>query len=178
MTVRTLVRSLLLLCLAVWLGGLVFFVAAVAPVAFGVLMPMLPDPAFGAHIAGTMVRGSLLELHWMGLVAGAAMVFLLAVERSLQWTRHSLAPYFAVLVFMLTLTAYSQFSIMPRMETLRMQTGGAIDSVRADNPARVEFNRLHHQSTRLEGGVLLGALVLTVLLARPEATTRTGTGAV
>lgn len=168
---QTLVRSLLLLCLVVWLGGLVFFGAVVAPVAFGTLMPMFSDPAFGVHVAGTMVRNSLLALHWMGLVAGAAMIFLLAVESSMRWTRRSIRPSFAVLAFMLALTAFSQFSILPRMEVLRSQHGTEIDNLTpegAGNPARVEFNRLHHLSTQLEGGVLLGGLALTVLLARPE----------
>lgn len=168
---RTLARTLLLLCLVVWLGGLVFFGAVVAPVAFGTLMPMFPDPAFGVHVAGTMVRHSLLALHWMGLVAGAIMIFLFAVEWTMQWTRRSVVPYLAVLGAMLALTAFLQFSILPRMETLRQQAGNAIDNLApdsADNPARAEFNRLHHLSTQLEGGVLIGGLALTVLLARPE----------
>ncbi len=174
---RTVARSLLLFCLAVWLGGLIFFGAVVAPVAFGTVMPMLPDPAFGVHVAGTMVRHSLLALHWMGLVAGAVMIFLFAVEWTMQWTRRSIAPCLAVLGAMLALTAFSQFSIMPRMEMLRLQAGSAIDNLapdRADNPARAEFNRLHHLSTQLEGGVLIGGLVLTVLLARPEPESESG----
>ena len=168
---RTLLRSLLLLSLVVWLGGLIFFGAVVAPVAFGTVMPMFSDPAFGVHVAGTMVRSSLLALHWMGLIAGAIMIFLVAVEWTMRWTRRSIAPSLVVLAAMLALTAYSQFSILPRMETLRQQAGRAIDNLApdgADNPAREEFNRLHHLSTQLEGGVLLGGLVLTVLLARPE----------
>ncbi len=168
---RTVVRSLVLLCLAVWLGGLIFFGAVVAPVAFGTVMPMLSDPAFGVHVAGTMVRCSLLALHWMGLIAGAIMIFLVAVEWTMRWTRRSIVSSLVVLAAMLALTAFSQFSILPRMETLRQQAGSAIDNLAPDgagNPARAEFNRLHHLSTQLEGGVLLGGLVLTVLLARPE----------
>ena len=165
---RTIVRALLLLCLIVWLGGLLFFGAVVAPVAFGTLMPMVSDPALGLHVAGTMVRNSLLQLHWMGLIAGAAMIFFCAVERVMQWTRRSVAPHIIVLAAMMVLTAFSQFSVIPRMETLRVQAGTVIDAPNSDNPARVEFNRLHHLSTQLEGGVLIGGLVLLVLLARPE----------
>lgn len=172
---RTLVRALLLLALCVWLGGLVFFGAVVAPVAFGTVMPMLPDPAFGVHVAGTLVRSSLLALHWIGLVSGALMIFLLAVEAALQWRRRSIAPPVAVLAVMLALTAFLQFSILPRMETLRQQYSAAIDALPgqvtpqiAEDPARVEFNRLHSRSTQLEESVLLGGLVLLVLLSRPE----------
>lgn len=168
MILRTAIRAIVLLSLVVWLGGLLFFIAVVAPVAFGTLMPMFPDPAFGVHVAGTMVRGSLLQLHWMGLIAGAIMIFLIAIERGMQWTRRSVVPYVVVLGAMLALTAFSQFSIIPRMETLRVQAGSAIDNPSSTNPARVEFNRLHNLSTQLEGGVLIGGLVLTVLLARPE----------
>ena len=168
MILRTAVRAILLLCLVVWLGGLLFFVVVVAPVAFGTLMPMFPDPTFGVHVAGTMVRSSLLQLHWMGLIAGAIMIFLCSVERGMQWTRRSVVPYLVVLCVMLALTAFSQFSIIPRMEILRLQAGSAIDNPVSENPARVEFNRLHNLSTQLEGGVLIGGLVLTALLARPE----------
>lgn len=164
--VRTLLRSILLFCLAAWLGGLMFFAFVVAPVAFGVVAPMLPDPAFGAHVAGAMVRNSLVQLHWVGFFAGAGMLLVLSLERTLQWTQRPLAPVLGVLAFMLALTAYSQFSIMPRMERLRAQAGGVINSVPVDDPARAEFNRLHGQSEKLEGGVLLGGLALLVLLAR------------
>ncbi|HUZ05401.1 MAG TPA: hypothetical protein VMU62_08580, partial [Acidobacteriaceae bacterium] len=91
-----------------------------------------------------------------------------AVERVMQWTRRSVAPHIIVLAAMMVLTAFSQFSVIPRMETLRVQAGTVIDAPNSDNPARVEFNRLHHLSTQLEGGVLIGGLVLLVLLARPE----------
>ena len=172
---RTLVHALLLLALCVWLGGLVFCGAVVAPVAFGTVMLMLPDPAFGVHVAGTLVRSSLLALHWIGLVSGALMIFLLAVEAALQWRRRSIAPLVAVLAIMLALTAFLQFSILPRMETLRQQYSAAIDALPgqvtpqiAEDPARVEFNRLHSRSTQLEEFVLLGGLVLLVLLSRPE----------
>ncbi len=165
---RTLLRGLLLFCLSVWLGGLIFFVAVVAPVAFGRLMPMFTDPVWGVHVAGTMVRSSLIVLHWMGLAAGAAMICLLATERALAWTRRSMMPAFFVLAWMMGLTAFSQFSVIPRMEMLRVQAGAALDQPDSDNPAREQFNRLHQFSTQIEGGVMLGGLVLIGLLARPE----------
>ena len=69
---------------------------------------------------------------------------------------------------MLALTAYSQFSIIPRMETYRVAAGGAIDAAPASDPNRQGFNRLHNQSTHVEEGVMLAGLVLVVLLARAE----------
>ena len=43
---------------------------------------------------------------------------------------------------------------------------GEIDSVPADNPARLQFDTLHHWSTRVESGVLLLGLVVAYLIAR------------
>ncbi len=165
---RTLLRGLLLFCLSIWVGGLIFFAAVVAPVAFGRVMPMFSDPAWGVHVAGTMVRCSLIVLHWMGLAVGAAMIFLLTMERGLAWTRRSMLPAFLVLAGMMALTAFSQFSVIPRMDALRMQPGAAIDQPGSNTPAREQFNRLHQFPTQIEGGVLLGGLVLIGLLARPE----------
>jgi hypothetical protein len=68
---RTFLRSLILLVLVVWVGGLLFFGAVVAPVAFESLLPMFPDPAVGLQVAGTMVRDSLTHLHDIGLFCGA-----------------------------------------------------------------------------------------------------------
>jgi hypothetical protein len=43
---------------------------------------------------------------------------------------------------------------------------GEIDSLPADNTARVQFEALHAWSTRVEGGVLLLGLVVAYLAAR------------
>lgn len=165
---RTLLRSLILLCLAVWVGGLLFFGAVVAPVAFRTIIPMFPDAAAGLHVAGTMVRESLLRLHTIGLVCGVILLLLAIIERTARLTRRSIAPQLVLLVAMLGLTAYSQFSVIPRMDSLRIQAGAAMGNPAASDPAKVDFNRLHGLSTRLEGIVLLCGLGLIVLYARPE----------
>ncbi len=165
---RTLVRSLILLGLAVWVGGILFFGAVVAPVAFGSVMPMLSDPVHGLKIAGTMVRVSILRLHDIGLVCGVILLLLCIIERTARLTWRSIAPQLVLLAAMLALTAYSQFSVIPRMDSLRIQAGAAMDNPSATVPAKVDFNRLHKLSTRLEGIVLLCGLGLIVLYARPE----------
>ncbi len=165
---QTLIRSLILLALAVWVGGLLYFGAVVAPVAFGTIMPMMSDPAVGLHVAGTMVRTSLLRLHDIGLVCGLVLLLLIILEKTLRLTRRSIAPQLVLLAMMLALTAYSQFSIIPRMEALRLAAGPAMDNPAATNPDKEQFNRLHGTSTNMEGAVLLGGLVLIVLYARPE----------
>ena len=168
---RTFLRSLILLALVVWVGGLLFFGMVVAPVAFGSLMPMFPDPALGLHVAGTMVRDSLLHLHDIGMACAIILLFLCVAERVMRATRRSIGPQLLLIVVMLGLTVYSQFSIIPRMESLRIQAGPAIADPASTNPARVDFNRLHNLSTSLEGIVLLCGVGLIVLYARPEPAT-------
>ena len=165
---RTLLRSLILLALAIWVGGLLFFGAVVAPIAFGTLMPMFPDPAVGIGVAGAMVRNSLLHLHAIGLVCGIALLVLCIAERVTRATRRSIAPQLVLIAAMVGLTAYSQYSVIPRMESLRIQAGAAMADPASANPARLDFNRLHNLSTSLEGIVLLSGLGLIVLYARPE----------
>jgi hypothetical protein len=167
---RTFFRSLTLLAIVVWVGGLLFFGAVVAPVAFEKLMPMFPDPALGLQVAGTMVRDSLTRLHDIGLFCGAILLLLYIVERVTRATRRAIGPPMLLVAVMMGLTAYSQFSIIPRMEMLRIKAGAAMADFGSTNAARVDFNRLHNLSTSLEGIVLLCGLGLIILYARPEPT--------
>lgn len=166
---RTLLRSLILLALAVWVGGMLFFGAVLAPVVFGWVMPMVPDPALGLHVAGTMVRVSLLRLHDIGILCGVVLLVLCILERVTGATRRTIVPQLALVAIMLGLTAYMQYSVIPRMESLRIQAGPAMGAS-FTNPARTKFDHLHHQTTRFEGIVLLCGLGLIVLYARPEPT--------
>jgi hypothetical protein len=167
---RTFLRTLILLALVVWVGGLLFFGAVVAPVAFESLMPMFRDPGVGLGAAGTMVRDSLTHLHDIGLFCGAILLLLYVVERITSATRRSIGPPVLLTALMMGLTAYSQFSVIPRMETLRLNAGAAMFDLNSTNPARLDFNRLHNLSTSLEGIVLLCGIGLIILYARPEST--------
>lgn len=153
---KTLVRALIYLFVALWLGAVMFF-PFVAYYAFTTISD--------THIAGTIVRKSLITLHYEGLFAGTMIVILLLVAQSIKaLPRNVIAPV-AVTVVMLALTAFSQFSIIPRMERYRLAAGGAIDAVGLDDPNHVAFNRLHNASTTVEKGVLAAGIVLVVFLA-------------
>jgi hypothetical protein len=78
---------------------------------------------------------------------------------------HVFAARNVLVCLMLLLTLVSQFGIIPRMDSLRASMG-EIDAAPADLPARVQFDVLHHWSTRLESGVLLLGLVVAYLTAR------------
>ena len=148
----TLLRFLMLLSLAVWLGALTFF-----PVVAQMSFSTLPS----AHLAGLVVRGSLLKLHWMGFACG--VVFLassLLYNRVLLGKTRVFALSHILVTAMLALTALSQFRIIPRMETLRL-AAGEINALAPTDPVRMQFDSLHVWSTRVEGTVLvLGAIVL------------------
>jgi uncharacterized membrane protein len=150
-------RYLMLLSLVVWIGGLIFFAFVLAPTAFQVL----PD----THHAGNVVGRALAKLHWIAIVS--AIVFLLSsllYNRLADGTAHVFAMRHVLICVMLGLTLFSQFWIIPRMDTLRAQVGD-FAKVTLDNPARVQFDALHVWSTRVEAAVLLLGLVVVYLAA-------------
>ena len=156
-------RFLMLLALAVWLGALIFF-PTVAATAFSALPT--------AHMAGLVVRGSLLKLHWMGFVCGGAFLVCSSIYNQLLLGRARGFSFGHVLMaLMLALTAISQFWIIPRMESLRA-AAGEINLLASGDPIRVKFEALHVWSTRVEGTVLVLGVFLIYLTTRRLATSR------
>lgn len=95
------------------------------------------------------------------MAIGSGIVFLIAsmaYSRIATGTLRPLAARHVLIVLMLMLTLISQFGITPKMHAIRTDVG-MIDNVPLDNPLRVEFDRLHAWSERLEGAVLLLGLV-------------------
>ena len=154
----SILRYLMWLALIVWLGGVIFFAAVLAPTVFSVLPTR--------HLAGNVVNRSLHVLHWMGIVSG--LVFLassMVYSRYTSGSPHLFAARHVLLFLMLLLTSASQFGISPKMTGLRSSMGD-IDSVSESDPQRIQFNSLHAWSTRLEGGVLLLGLAVVYLTSR------------
>jgi hypothetical protein len=142
-------RSLRIIAIALWLGAIVYFAAAVAPNVFAVLTPQVG----GRALAGDIVNRALALLHYFGI--GCALVFLLLGMRRLTSAGN------ALVLVMLVLTGISQFVITPRMHAIRAR--GGIESVAPGDPARQDFDFLHKLSTTTEGVILLlgvGALVI------------------
>ncbi len=155
--VMSFLRFVMVLSLVVWIGGLIFFAFVLAPTAFQVL----PN----THLAGNVVGRALGKLHWIAIISG--IVFLLTsllYSRLTDGTAHVFAMRHVLLCLMLALTLFSQFWIIPRMDTLRAQVGD-FASVPLNNPERVQFDALHVWSTRVEGAVLLLGLVAVYLTA-------------
>jgi len=150
-------RYLMLLSLVVWIGGLIFFAFVLAPTAFQVL----PD----THLAGNVVGRALGKMHWIAIISG--IVFLISslfYSYLIQGTAHVFALRHILICLMLALTLFSQFWIIPRMDTLRAQVGD-FRAVPLTNPMRVQFDALHVWSTRVEGAVLLLGLAVVYLTA-------------
>jgi hypothetical protein len=150
-------RFLMWLALIVWVGGLIFF-----PVLAGTAFSVLPTP----HLAGLVVRRSLIILHWMGIVSG--LVFLassMAYSRAARGATQVFSARNLLVLLMLALTCVSQLEIIPRMDKLRVILGD-VASAASNNPVRMQFDALHVWSTRIEGGVLLVGLLVAYLTAR------------
>jgi hypothetical protein len=151
----TLLRLLRLYTLALWSGGLVFFIM-VAQIAFSTL----PD----THLAGVIVRNSLLRIHNIGLAAGLIyFVATLLLLASRHEGRGGRLTELILVLLMLAGTAYSKFSIIPRMESDRIVLGGDVEKAQHNVSAYDDFQRLHHASTKLGGAILIGSLLLIAL---------------
>lgn len=160
-------RAVRLLAMVAWVGGLAFFAFVLAPVAFHRLA--------SAHEAGLVVGGTLEILHWIGLIGGV----LFYIATGILWLRAEVPARVAFAIemaltgVMLAVTAYSQFRILPAMEGDRT-AGGVIETVDITRPARVDFERLHVLSERLEGLILLCGIGVVLMLARESQWPETG----
>jgi hypothetical protein len=157
---QTLLRALRLFAMVAWVGGLGFFAFVVAPVAFHSLA--------SAHEAGMVVGGTLRVLHWIGLVGGA--VFYVATGLLWLQARVTARMEFAIEMIlagmMMATTYYSQFKVLPAMEVDRALAGGAVETAPLGNAGRVDFERLHVLSERLEGFVFFCGLGVVFVLSR------------
>lgn len=154
------VRYLMLLSLVVWVGGLIFFAFVLAPTVFH--PGMLPS----RQLAGNVVNRSLGILHWMAISCGVIFAVTSMIDsRVVNGVAEPFALRNLIVYAMLILTLVGMFGIASRMLVLRQQIG-IIDDVPHDNPLRVEFDRLHHWSTRIESTVLVLGLGLLFLVSR------------
>jgi uncharacterized membrane protein len=154
------IRFLMLLSLVVWIGGLIFFAFVMAPALFN--PAILPT----RQLAGNVVSRTLGVLHWMGIGCGIVFAITSMIDsRVVNGMTHPFAMRNLLIYVMIILTLISIFGVAARMEDLKRQMV-VIDNVPHDDARRVEFNRLHVWSTRIEGTVLVLGLALLYLTAR------------
>jgi putative copper export protein len=152
-------RALRLLGIVTWVGGLIFFAFVEAPTAF--------------HVMGTtrtfaqLINGSITTLNRLGLVAGLifAIATILLSLRSTTRLHRLLVAQFLLVVLMIAATIYVQHGIIPPMERDRAAAGGDITAVASSNPMRVDFDRLHALSEKVEGAALFVGLGVILLMA-------------
>ena len=154
----TLLRTIELLGLSLWLGSDVFLSFVVAPGAFQVLA--------SRDQAGAIVGYSLTRMHWMGIICG--LVILLVRVLRTRSLGSLMAPAAWCVVLMILLTVISQAAVSPKMAVLRVQMG-SIEATAAGSPLLAEFGRLHAASVVLESGVLLAGMAAVFLMVREAA---------
>jgi hypothetical protein len=149
-------RFLQFLSLGCWLGSIIFFIVFTQGI-----FSVIPSK----DLTGVVVGYSLARLHVMGIVAGCVyLLATLALEKSIA----ALARPAALLVFVMILcTMASQYGVIARMDSLRVQMG-SVDAASAADPLRVAFDRLHQYSVWLESAVLLSGLAALFLTARQK----------
>ena len=150
----------MLLSLVVWIGGLIFFAFVMAPALFN--PAILPT----RQLAGNVVSRTLSVLHWIAICCGLIFAVTSMIDsRVVNGAAQPFAARNLLIYLMMILTLVGMFGIAARMQSLKEQMG-TIDLVAQDDARRVEFNRLHVWSTRVEGTVLLLGLALIFLTAR------------
>jgi len=150
-------QKIRLAILGLWLGAMAFFSFVVAPSAFAVLRQQ--------QLAGALVSRTLGALEIIGIIIGALLIAILVVSRG----RDRAFLYELIALALMTVSMLvSHFVVSRRMHELRMSLG-EIAQLAANDPARVEFDRLHQYSVWLMGFNILGAIALIVYLARRNA---------
>ena len=159
---NVLLRVLRLLSMVVWVGGLIFFAFVLAPVAFSVLP--------STHDAGTVVGATLRVLNMMAPYCGFVFILATLAVQYRRMPRSRLLTTQMLLVWlMIGATLYVRTSIVPAMERDRIATGGDVDAAPPDNPARLDFERLHPISEKIEGAALLSGLAVVVMMGFEQA---------
>lgn len=150
----TALRFLQIFSLGTWVGSIVYFIVFTAGI-----FPVVNNN----DLTGALVGYALGRLHVMGIIAGVVyLVATVAAEKSLG----ALVSPAALLVFaMILCTMLSQYGIIARMDSLKLQMG-SVSATPADNPLRVAFDRLHQYSVRIESVVLFSGLAALVFTAR------------
>jgi len=149
---QAVVKWFYLVALIVWVGEIVFFSFVVAPALFRTL----PSVDAGRAV------GAVFPLYYrLGYLCGAVLLltslFLLSGAAARGWW----ALNSALAAIMLASTLYAGVVVQPRATELRPQ----IHDPAAPPAAKEEFDRLHRVAVQLNGIVLLGGIVVSIITA-------------
>jgi len=143
-----------MLALAVWLGAAAFFSIAVAPALFAVL----PSRSLAGEVVGRLLPA----IFYSGMIVGGlVLVTQFRARGGWNWRGRETAAG-----VMIVACAVAQLIVAPRIARLRVQIGGPLEILPADDARRVAFGRLHGASVAWLGLAMLAAAVILVIAAR------------
>jgi hypothetical protein len=153
-------RYAAVLAIAVWTGGLLALGAIVAPAVFDVVA--LRQVAEGRVLSGAIFGEAFRRFHLVAYGCGAVLLLSLVIRRILGPRPRRFAVRFGIATLMLAASLYSGLVISTSIATIQQQVGPgvAVVSLAASDPRRVEFGRLHAQSTLIQLVPLLGGALL------------------
>ena len=158
----TIIKTLRLLLLGLWLGAAVFFGAAVAPALFGVLHGA--SLANANELAGAIVTRLLATIN----TAGFAVSLFLLTTAYFSARAGNRAAVFAEMIseaIMIIMCGVNHWVIAARMVALRAAMQLPIDQIARDDPRRVAFDTLHGYSVAAMGVAIVSALVAFLLIS-------------
>ena len=142
------------LAVACWLGGSALFTLLLTPILFASY-----SRDMAGHIVGLLFPG---YFRW-GLACGSVALLCKLAGRG----RFSLICI-GILAAMLLLTATQAFVIEPRAAAIKEQIA-SFDTTAKDDPARIEFRKLHGLSMAANLAVIAGGVILLLLASLPLA---------
>lgn len=153
-------RFATVLAIAVWIGGLLALGAVAAPAIFDVVaLRQVPD---GRMLSGAIFGDVLRRFHLVSYGCGA-LIFVSLVTRAVLGPRpRRFSLRFTVATLMLAASLYSGIVLSSRIHRVQHEIGVSTSpsSLPATDPRRLEFGRLHGQSTLIQLVPLIGGVVL------------------
>jgi hypothetical protein len=153
-------RYAALLAIAVWIGGLLALGAIAAPVTFDVVA--LRTAADGRALSGAIVGEAFRRFHLVSYVCGAAILVTLLSRAILGPRPRRFKVRVAMALLMLGAALYSGLVISANMARVQREIGAGVaaSSLPEGDLRRVQFGRLHAQSTLVQLIPIIGGLVL------------------
>ena len=153
-------RFATVLAIAVWIGGLLALGAVAAPAIFDVVaLRQVPD---GRMLSGAIFGDVLRRFHLVSYGCGALILVSLVTRAVLGPRPRRFSLRFTVATLMLAASLYSGIVLSSRIHRVQHEIGVSTSpsSLPANDPRRLEFGRLHGQSTLIQLVPLIGGVVL------------------
>lgn len=153
-------RFATVLAIAVWIGGLIALGSIAAPAIFEVVsLRQVPD---GRILSGAIFGEVLRRFDLVSYGCGALVLATLAVRAVLGPRPRRFSLRAGIAVLMLGASMYSGMVLSSRIAGVQQEIGASVapSSLPDGDPRRVEFGRLHGQSTLVQMVPILGGLVL------------------